>query len=259
MGLDLLLGALGFLSGFLSGLLGIGGGIIMAPLLLYMPPLLGFEPFPMRVVAGLTIVQGLLACFSGALSHRRFRFLSDQLALLMGSTIFVAALAGGAASHYVSNELLLLLFGGLALTAAILMLMPAAGESEDPDMTEMSFSRFRAVTAASGVGLLGGLVGQGGSFMLIPLMTAYVQIPTRIAIGSNLAIVFLSSLAGTIGKAATGQIEWLLIIPIALTTIPAARLGSFVSRRTPVHGLRRLLAVLISLAALRIWWSVIVA
>lgn len=256
MGLYLLLGSVGLVSGFLSGLLGIGGGIIMAPLLLYVPPLFGFEPFPMRVVAGLTIVQGLLACFSGALAHRRFRFMSDRLALLMGSTIFITALAGGAASRYVSNELLLVLFGGLALTAAILMLMPVEGESESPDIAGMSFSRFKAVTAASGVGVLGGLVGQGGSFILIPLMTAYVQIPTRIAIGSNLAIVFLSSLAGTIGKAATGQIEWLLIIPIALTTIPGARLGSIVSRRTPVSGLRRLLAVLITLAAARIWWSV---
>lgn len=80
------------------------------------------------------------------------------------------------------------------------------------------------------MGLLGNWVGQGGSFILIPLMNAFVRISTRIAIGSNLAIVLLSSLAGFIGKATTGQIDWPMTLPIALTVIPAARLGSLVSR-----------------------------
>ena len=113
------------------------------------------------------------------------------------------------------------------------------------------------MTSASTVGFLGGLIGQGGSFILIPLMTSFVQIPTRIAIGSNLAIVLLSSMAGFIGKATTGQIEWLMAVPIVLTVVPAARIGSLVSRRVPVLGLRRTLAVLIAIAAIRIWVSVL--
>ena len=70
-----LIGGLGLITGFLSGLIGIGGGIVMAPLLLYVPPLFGFDPLPMRIVAGLTITQGLLGCLSGAVSHRRVRVL----------------------------------------------------------------------------------------------------------------------------------------------------------------------------------------
>ena len=84
-----------------------------------------------------------------------------------------------------------------------------------------------------------------------------VRIPTRIAIGSNLAIVLLSSMAGVIGKAVTGQIEWLMAVPIVLTVVPAARIGSLVSRRVPVLGLRRVLAVLIAIAAIMIWVSVL--
>jgi len=250
MGIYILIGGLGLFTGFLSGLLGIGGGIVMAPLLLYIPPLFGFEPLPMRIVAGLTIAQGLLGCLSGALSHRRFRFVSDRLSLYMGTSIFLAALAGG-------NEILLVLFAGLALSASFLMLIPVKGDIDNPDAECLTFRRWRAVTAASGVGFLGGLVGQGGSFILIPLMTAFVQIPTRIAIGSNLAIVLLSSLAGFIGKATTGQINWLMTLPILLTVIPAARLGSIVSRKTPVSILRWVLAVLIAAAAIRIWVSVL--
>lgn len=255
MELLLLVGGLGALTGFLSGLLGIGGGIVMAPLLLYVPPYFALEPLSMRAVAGLTIVQGLAACVSGALTHRRFRFVSNRLVLPMGTSIFIAAAVGGAAAKWVPNEALLAVFGGLAAGAAALMLKPMPLDSEAPDVDDLSFSRFRAIASGSGVGLLGGLVGQGGSFILIPLMTSFVRIPTRIAIGSNMAIVLLSSAAGFLGKAVTGQIEWLLAVPLVLTVVPAAHLGGRASRKVPVVGLRRVLAVLIGLAAVRIWLS----
>jgi uncharacterized membrane protein YfcA len=257
MALLLLIGFLGLACGFLSGLLGIGGGIIMAPLLLYVPPLLGFETLAMRTVAGLTIVQGLVACIAGVIAHNRFNFVSGKLASWMGITIFAASLIGGAAANYVDNRILLFIFGGLAITASILMLVPKKQDHETPDTKTLEFDRWRAVTTSGSVGLLGGLVGQGGSFILIPLMTAYVHIPTRIAVGSNLAIVLLSSAAAFTGKALTGQIEWLLAVPIILTVIPAASLGGHISHKVPVLTIRRILAALIGLAAARIWYSLL--
>jgi uncharacterized membrane protein YfcA len=253
MELYLLIGGLGCVTGFFSGLLGIGGGIIMAPLLLFVPPLLGFEPLGMRLVAGLTIVQGLVACVAGTITHHRFRFVSGQLTVYMGASIFAAAIIGGAAARLVSNELLLFVFACLALSAAFLMLLDNKKESESPDIGAMDFSRSRAVITAVGVGLFGGLVGQGGSFILIPLMTAFVKIPTRIAIGSNLAIVTMSTGAAFIGKAITGQIDWLLAVPVVITVAPATILGGLLSQRFPVLWLRRLLAFFIAISAIRIW------
>jgi hypothetical protein len=255
MEIYLLIAGLGLVTGFLSGLLGIGGGIVMAPLLLYIPPICGLEPLSMRVVAGLTIVQGLFGCLSGAFTHKKFNFVSNKLSIYMGASIFIAAATGGAGSHYVSNEILLFIFASLAFVASFLMLLPVKKDPEKPDVTILTFSRFKAVIAASGVGLLGGLVGQGGSFILIPLMTSFVKIPTRIAMGSNLAIVLLSSFAGFLGKAITGQIQWLMAIPIVLTVIPAASFGGYASRIIPVKKLRWILAVLIALAAGRMWYS----
>jgi len=256
MGIYLLIAFLGTICGFFSGLLGIGGGIIMAPLLLYVPPLFGFEFLSMHTVAGLTIVQGLVACISGVIVHKRFNSVSGSLAGWMGITIFIAALIGGAGSEYASQHVLLLIFGILALLAAILLLKPSAQEIDVPAIKELSFSRWRAVMSAGGVGILGGMVGQGGSFILIPLMTSFVRIPTRIAIGSNLAIVLLATTAGFLGKASTGQIEWLLSIPIVLTVIPAAQIGGVLSHKVPVVKLRKILGVLIAVAAIRILISV---
>ncbi len=256
MGIYLLIAFLGTICGFFSGLLGIGGGIIMAPLLLYVPPLFGFELLSMHTVAGLTIVQGLVACISGVIVHKRFNSVSGRLAGWMGTTIFITALIGGAGSEYASSHVLLLIFGVLALLAAILMLKPGLKEKKAPVVGELSFSLWRAVSSAGSVGVLGGMVGQGGSFILIPLMTSFVQIPTRIAIGSNLAIVLLSSTAGFLGKAFTGQIEWLLAVPIVLTVVPSTQLGGILSHKLPVVKLRKILGVLIAAAAVRILISV---
>lgn len=259
MDLYLLVGLLGLATGFISGLLGIGGGIIMAPLLLYLPPLFGHLPFTMKVVAGLTIVQGLTACVSGALSHRKFHFVSGQLTGWMGASIFAAALLGGAGADYLPDRLLLAIFALLALSAAGLIFVPTAGDSEAPAVESFFFSRLRAVVAAGSVGVFGGLVGQGGSFILIPLMTSFLQVPTRIAIGSNLAIIFLASLAAFLGKALTGQILWHFALPIVLTVIPATYLGGQFSRRVPVAKLRLLLAACIVAAAIKIGVSAFAA
>lgn len=243
------------LVGFISGMLGIGGGIVMAPLLLYIPVQFNFPPLPMRDVAGLTIVQGLAACISGALTHKKFHFVSRRLTGWMGISIFSTALAGGVASGYTPDRLLLTVFALMALSAAVLIFLPTRGDCDQPIMANFSFSRFRAVLVAGSVGFMGGLVGQGGSFICIPLMTSFMQVPTRIAIGSNLAIVLLSSLAAFIAKAFTNQIVWSLAVPIIFTVIPAAHLGALASNNIPVSLLRLLLACCIALAALRIGFS----
>ena len=255
MSIFFIIGSLGFFTGFLSGLLGIGGGIIMAPLLLYVPPFFGIEPLPMQTVAGLTIVQGLAACISGGLTHRKFHFSSGALIGWMGITLFAASFIGGISSGYADNRQLLLVFAVMACIAAVLILMPKQKEMEYPDAATLSFSRFRAVVVSTVVGFFGGLVGQGGSFILIPLMTTFVKVPTRIAIGSNLAIVFLSTFAAFLGKALTAQIAWSLTLPIVVTVVPAAFVGAGISKRIPVDTLRKILGICIALAAFRVGFA----
>jgi uncharacterized membrane protein YfcA len=241
---------IGLAGGALSGLLGIGGGIITAPLLLYIPALLGQEPLSMHTVSGLTITQSLFAGLFGAVAHRRFGNIDRKLSTLMSIVIFSASLAGAAASRHFSHNVLLGVFALMALTAAVLIFLPGAKEEHSSDYEYGSFSVPGAVAVALTVGLLGGLVGQGGSFILIPMAVYLLKIPLRVAMGSNLVIVFFASLAGFAGKAATGQVAPVLALALLVGIIPGARFGSELSRMVPTRALRYALGALIIAACL---------
>ncbi len=243
---------LGFTISVLSGFLGIGGGIIMAPALLYLPPLLGIGQFDMKLVTGLTITQGLFACLSGALHHNKYRCVHRKLVVWMGGTLLVSALAGSILSGWMANETLMLVFAGLAITAAVLMCLPKEDGEEVKNADTCSFNIPLAVAIAMVVGLLAGTVGQGGSFILIPLMLYALRLPTRVVIGTSLALVFFSSLAGFAGKLATGQIPFFPAAMLAVGALPGAQLGSVLSKRTRPGWLRFTLAIVVALAALRI-------
>ena len=66
-----LLAIVGLVGGFLAGWVGLGGGIILAPLLLFVPPAVGLEPLDMKEVARLTIIQSLCSTAAAGISHRR--------------------------------------------------------------------------------------------------------------------------------------------------------------------------------------------
>ncbi len=117
--------------GALSGLLGIGGGIVTAPLLLYLPRLFGLEPLSMHVVGGLTISQALFASLFGGVAHWRTGNVDRRLAGVMSGVIFAAALVGGAGSKWFSHRFLLGLFLLLSLAAAVLILIPQPKRGRD--------------------------------------------------------------------------------------------------------------------------------
>lgn len=250
MSLPLIVLLIGVVGGALAGILGIGGGIVTAPLLLYLPRLLGQEPLSMHVVGGLTIAQALFASLFGGVAHWRSGNVDRRLAGVMSGVIFAAALAGGAGSKWFSHQALLALFLALSLAAAVLIVLPPPQRSGG-EYVAGSFSTGGAVGIALGIGLLGGLVGQGGSFILIPMAVTLLKVPLRVAMGSNMVIIFFASLAGFFGKAVTGQVPPALTAVLLAGILPGSLAGVALSRRVPTPVLRRVLAGLIIAACVR--------
>lgn len=106
---------------------------------------------------------------------------------------------------------------------------------------------------------MGGLVGAGGAFILVPLLITVVGIPTRLTIGSSLAITLWTGAMGFLGKLVTGQIPFALALPLVVGAIPGAHAGEWLARRLHVRTLRWLLCAITLLVAVRIWTDVLTA
>jgi uncharacterized membrane protein YfcA len=261
-GLALTLLGLGTVGAFVSGLLGVGGALVMIPLLLYVPPLLGAGALDVKAVAAITMVQVFVASLTGMLAHRRHKAVHRELALLGGIAMAAGAFSGALLSKFVGDRWLLLVFALMATAAALLLVAPVEWLAP-PTVVPASdgslrFSRPRTVAVAGGVGIAAGLVGAGGAFLLVPLLLAVVGVPIRVTIGSSLAITVLASAAGVAGKLLTGQVPAGPALLVCLGALPAAHLGAAVSRRLAAPHLRLALLAIVVLTAARVWWDLLV-
>jgi len=254
IGLIVTLFAIGLVGSFISGMLGIGGAIIKFPMLLYIPTLLGVGSFTSHEVSGITAVEVLVTSISGVLAFRKGSYLNAQLIMIMGAAVLVGSLGGSFLSSGFSEEGVNIVYGIYALLAAVLMLIP---RKQVPDTNEVTFNKPLAAALALFVGLGSGIVGAGGGFLLVPIMLVILKIPTRVTIASSLAITFISSIGGSIGKISTGQVEWLPVIILSVAAIIAAPLGAKVAKSMNTRALQIFLALLITLTAVKIWTDIL--
>jgi len=142
-------------------------------------------------------------------------------------------------------------------TAALpLMLVTPAEPASDRDPAAVPFSRPAAIGLPGAIGLMAGLVGAGGAFLLVPVLVGLMHIPMRLGIGTSLAMVGMAAVTGFLGKAATGQVPLWPAATVVLGSLTGAPLGGRVSRRVPVRVLRGVLAGIIALVMLRVWHDV---
>jgi uncharacterized membrane protein YfcA len=247
-GTEVLTAASAFIASFLSGLLGIGGGVVLTPLLLYLPPALGIGALPVKIITGLTM-QAISGSVLGASRHRSYGNVSARLVLLMGPTGAAASLVGALLSRDVSDRVLLGVFAALALATAAMLLLPV--ESQHGGMDDLHVNVPLAVGTSVVLGFFGGMVGIGAIATIIGALVYLLRVPPRIAIGTSLGIGMFAAVAALIGKWATAQIDPPLAMLVAVTALIASPLGAWVSVRTRPQVLMKVLAVVVIVAALR--------
>jgi uncharacterized protein len=252
--LELLVGLLGLAGAFTSALLGIGGAIIMLPLLLYVPPLFGLPPLDLKTATGLAVAQVLFATAFGTLAHRRLGTVDHRLILWVAPAMTVGSMCAALLSGLLPNRLLLGVFAVVATAAGGVMFLPLPHGEDEP--WSSAFSRPLACAIGLGAGALVGLIGSG-TYVLAPSFLYLLKVPTRVTIGTTLGVAVFAALAATVGKAATGLVPLGPAVAILVATVPGVQLGARVSSRLPPRALRLLLTLVILLIALRAWWDLL--
>ncbi|MGG0656324.1 sulfite exporter TauE/SafE family protein [Rummeliibacillus pycnus] len=255
MNLIILLILLGLIGSFFSGLVGVGGAIVMYPLLLFIPPLLGFESFTPLEISGLTSFQVFFSTLSGVITHKKGGELQSILIWAIGIPALISSFVGGSVSKFVPDHYLNMLYGVLAIAAVVLMFLPKkdSNHMEIPKKQKIVLSILLGTT----VGFVAGMIGAGGAFLFVPLMIQMIKIPTREAMATSLAITFLSSIGTVIGKIFTHSIDYHLAIWLAIAGLVGAPIGVRISKKLSVQKLQWIFAALLIITAMKIWWGVL--
>ena len=247
------LACLGGIGGFAAGFLGVGGGVLLFPLLLYIPSLLGFETLDVKTVAALVISQVFFASLIGGTAHWRSGRVHGRLTLVAAVAAMAGSFVGGVASKWVSEWFLLLLFGVVTLLAAAMMLLPGPSvEREEIPVEGLVVPLLPLAFLSCVKGVVVGFIG-AGNFLFVPLLIYVLKVPTRIAIGSNLVIAMLATFSGFLGKFLTGQIPFLMTVAVVIGAGVGALGGEWSHGRISPRTLRYVYAGVISLVAVRIW------
>ena len=209
---------LAVLVGVALGMLGGGGSILTVPILAYVA---GLET-KAAVVGSLLVV----AVTSGAavIAHARAGRVRWRTGALFGGAGVGGALIGGQLGKHVSDHVLLTLLAVLMAVSAVVMLRPRRQAS---GATERAVPLAAALALGAVFGVVTGLLGAGGGFLVVPALVALAGLPIEVAIGTSLLIITINSTAGLLGRLGQGHIDW----PVTLAFTGIAVVGSIIGAR----------------------------
>lgn len=211
--------ALAVLVGITLGLLGGGGSILTVPLLAYVA---GMDA--KQAIATSLLVVGVTSAV-GAVSHARAGRVQWRTGLVFGAAGMAGAYAGGLLARFIPGTVLLIGFAVIMIATAIAMLRGRKNTSTG-DRTD-SLPVFKIVLEGLVVGLVTGLVGAGGGFLVVPALALLGGLPMPVAVGTSLIVIAMKSFAGLGGYLASVQIDW----AVAGAVTAAALVGGLIGAR----------------------------
>lgn len=234
--------------GLTLGLLGGGGAIVTVPVLVYA---LGLDP-KLAVVMALPIVGGVSAI--GVIQHWRQGNVDFRTAGAFGLAAMAGAFGGARLAQFISGTLQLLLLAALMLGSAYSMLRSPKITAVESDTRNLGPT---VLLVGLGVGVLTGLLGIGGGFLLVPALVVLANVPMRQAVGTSLTVIAMNTVAGYLGYLGyRGQVDvpWTLVLQFGAIAAVGIVVGSALVPRIPQAGLKKSFGVLlILLSALIIW------
>jgi uncharacterized protein len=236
--------ALAVLIGVTLGMLGGGGSILTVPVFVYV---MGFGA---KEAIAMSLPVVALTSGVGAVGHWRHGNVDQRAVLAFAPLAMLGAVAGARLATRVSGTFQLALLGLVMLTAGVLMLRDRGKESDVPRASAPSTRRL-LVLAATGfaVGIMTGLVGVGGGFMIVPALVLLVDVPIKRAIGTSLVAISLSTLTGAIAYRGQANPPWTVIVVFTALMMLGTLVGTRLTRRVSGRHLRRAFGVLVILLA----------
>jgi hypothetical protein len=216
--------------GVALGMLGGGGSILTVPLLVYVAGLDAKE-----AIATSLFVVGVTSAV-GAFSHARAGRVRWRTGLFFGAAGMAGAYAGGRVAEYLPGSLLLVAFGLMMLATAVAMLR---GRRAPEGTVHTDLPLLHVALHGVVVGVVTGLVGAGGGFLVVPALVLLGGLPMGAAVGTSLVVIAMKSAAGLAGYLHSVQIDWGLALAVTAAAVLGSVLGGRLVGRVDPDVLRR--------------------
>ncbi|MGD1860860.1 MAG: sulfite exporter TauE/SafE family protein [Leptolyngbyaceae cyanobacterium] len=218
----------GLFAGVLAGLLGIGGGTVMVPILL----LLGYAPIQAVATSSLAIV---VTSLSGSLQNWRMGYLNFAKVLWLGVPAIIMVQIGVLMASSLPPRLLLIAFAALLLVNIFLVSLRQQLATRHQDESAAVNTNPIAARIFTGAiaGLMAGLLGVGGGVIMVPLQMALLGEPIKRAIQTSLGVVVMTAIASTFGHALQGNVAWAAGLILGLGGLVSAQLSSRLLPKLP--------------------------
>lgn len=260
---------LGVIGGFLAGLLGVGGGIILVPGLYmifeYLHPSMGFDPVHiMHVCVATSLAVIVPTGLSSAMAHNRRGSVDMALVRMIGIGIFIGAVGATVLARGIDGHVMKMVFATALMFMALAMIVNPARFRMSEHMPKQPFPTLAGVV----MGALSGLIGIGGATMSVPYMTLH-GVNMHKAVGSASALGLVIAVPSTIGYMIIGMdidnlppfslgyvnyMAWGCIIPASILCAP---LGARAAHMVSVKRLKIFFAIFMILLALNMWRKIL--
>lgn len=263
MASSLLLFAAGAFTGLVGSLLGLGGGVLLVPLLTLA---LGV---PIRTAIAASLMSVIASSSASATVNLRRGLVNVRLGLVLEVATSVGGLAGGIAASLLSDRQLHAAFGLTMATMGVVMAARSKKRNVIPDLNvdpgllggtlqegDATFVyRVRRLPfglgASLAAGALSGLLGVGGGIVKVPVLNSFCGVPIRVAAATSTFMIGVTAAASAILYYARGDVALPLTAAVCLGALPASLLGARLSDRIQARSLKILMAAVLGGVALQ--------
>ncbi len=254
---------LGIFAGFLAGLLGIGGGLVIVPFLSFAFAFQGVAPeYVMHLALGTSLTSIIFTSISSAAAHNRRGAIVWPAFMKIVPGILAGTFAGSHVAAYLPTGFLKFFFALFLYYVAFRMI-----RSKKTQAGRDLPGRAGMLAAGSGIGFISSWVGIGGGTLSVPFLS-WCSVELHKAIGTSAAIGLPIALAGAVGYATAGLgkaglppysfgfVNLAALLFIVLGSVATAPLGARVAHSLPVPRLKKVFAVLLLVLGTRMWVSI---
>lgn len=237
---------IGLAAGLLSGLLGVGGGVIIVPLLAL------WLAFPQKMAQATSLVAIFFAAISGSISYGLGGDVLLLPAVLIAGAGIIGTFIGAWLLHRMAEHQVQMLFVGILVIAAVRM---AWGSESGGGGAVSGFGIWHFVgfaLAGLAMGTLSSLVGVGGGIVLVPILVFLMGIGSHVAQGTSLLVMIPVAFAGAWRNSRHGYVNWRAGIWIGIAGVIGAATGSLFALELPEVWLQRGFSVLLFYSAYRL-------